>query len=1372
MRLLLASLFFILLSCGSAQADPNDPYFIQQYDNRNGLSNSAVNSLLSDASNLLWVGTWDGLNLYNGSTFHVFNYSKEGDNHSIGSNVIRQLREDKRGNIWIVTIEGISRYQKQSGNFYHYFYNRNSSTRISEDEYTLAIDSSGAVYCFNKKTGLTKFDEAGDRFITVKQPTPATASIHSMFFDRSNWLWLLDNSGVLTVIRNSDRNSNSNGEVITVRNVNRIFNTGNDCFYTTTDNKLFHFTDKILAPSMLVQLPTSVGAIAWYNNRYLLAWTGKGCASYTPDFLADDLMGTQTAQLQNVRITSFTNGSEDILWCGTDGNGIIKLYPKTKPFGTIATTDNSMPYNRSVRAFCSVNNDLWVGTKGSGILVLKNFIATNDNSTGRDFIASPELDNNSVYAITRNNDGLIYIGTDAKGINIYDEKTHKLYKWNSILQTATAPEFGSVYAVRADSDGSVWLGTSGYGLIHLKITKDKSNNLTLNYCEKFPFRDDNTGPANDIIYALADASDGRLWIGCRYGGLSLLDKKTKRFTNYKAFAYEGSLSNNDVLSIFRDTHDRLWIGTSYGLNWLDSDRNLPDQPEFHKLTMQDGLPNNTIHAIEQDSSGNIWISSNKGLACINNEKKISYYQQVDGLQSNEFCDGAVWKDDNGRLYFGGIYGFNQFLPKQIRRSSWQPNLLLSSLVLGDEDQHNAGYRVITNVAETSPSYTVTRNLNYFDLDVQALSFLNAEKCEYAYILKGYDKQWRYAGTNNRISYSNLSPGGYSLWIKWSNGDGSWSRETEVFALQVQQYFWLRWYAWLFYSLVAASIAYILYRYRKNRQEAKHQLELEHLLRQKDEIAHQSRIGFFTNIAHELQTPLTLIMGSAERFRNGDKKTIGKKENGYFLSLIHQQASKLTYLVHQLLDFRKAEAGFLDNHFAYLNITALLQNLADAFTPLSEKNNMEYEIHVEDRMTGWVDQDKLEKIIYNLLSNAFRYASNNETINFSAVQHPQQKQLEITVSNPCKPLSPEEVNHLFDQFYTATPAQVGKEHSTGIGLAFTQQMVSLLQGKIDCRYENERISFIVALPVQQDTMIAVPAADVVTEQAPSELYAAITEFSADSAIASSTENNKQSLIEKIEETTRKNILIVEDDPNIRFLVKDVLQDEYIVHEAIDGLDGLAMIPRIMPDLVICDVMMPNLNGLELCNRVKNAPATCHIPFLILSARGSDDHHLEGYTVGADAYLAKPFQTTHLKTRVKTMIEYRQKLLALFNQNEPELAVKNADLPADDKQFLAELAKIIEAHLEEEELSAQFLERQLNLSKMQLYRRLKTLTGMTPGEFIRNMRLKHAATLLVTTGLSVTEIFYRTGFNNQSYFFREFKKKYQYAPNEYREMKSAI
>jgi signal transduction histidine kinase/DNA-binding response OmpR family regulator/ligand-binding sensor domain-containing protein len=1370
---LLFIVIFHALSGLTAAAAPDDPFFLQQYDNRNGLSNSSINYIFRDASNILWVATWDGLNMYDGSSFHVFNYSKENDFKSIGSNVIQYITEDKSGNIWITTIEGISRFEKHSGKFYNYFYNQHQRGKVSEQEYALAIDKTGTVYCFNQKSGLSYYDVTTDSFRVCTLSHPF--KISKIAFDETSRLWLLNENGELDVWSGNRDRFKREHTYRSDRAIVNFFQVNHHIFFTTADDRLFTIDDITNNQKPVMSMKQGISAMVFYKEHYLLAWSAKGYGVYDNNFQPSSFLQKENQSMQGIRVTSWELGSEDILWYGTDGNGIIKIYPRTKSFGTVPTSDNGLPYNRSVRTFCEENGNLWVGTKGSGIIKISDFWSpVQPSGVNRQYFSAPsELDNNAVYILKKGYNELIYIGTDARGLGIYDVKNKRFNKWAEVKGHNNWPEFGSVYTILQDEDSSLWLGTSGFGLVHLKIDRDKQGGLGIAFLERFTFNNSNTGPANDIIYALANGSSGELWVGCRYGGLSLLDKKTKKFKTFKAFTYEGSLSNNDVLSVYKDSRNRIWIGTSYGLNWIENTGTSGNEPVFQKLTTANGLPNNTIHAIEEDRTGHIWISTNKGLAKVNQaDLKVWYYQQSDGLQSNEFCDGAVWKDRLDNLFFGGTYGFNHFLPQDIRKTSWRPNLLLSGILAGTDTSKENGFIILAPDDNKPLDFSIGRKDNFFELNMKAVSFLNTDKCEYAWFLKGYDMSWHTAVTPGKISYSNISPGNYTLYIKWSNGDGIWTNEMELLTLEVKQYFWLTFYAFLVYGLIVSVLAYIIYSYRKNKLEIKHQLAVEHLMRTKEEELHQNRLAFFTNIAHELQTPLTLIMGSAERFFDKTRvKKDDQKDKPYFLSLIHQQASRLTYLVHQLMEFRKVEAGFFKNQYSYLNISEWLNNLAEPFIPLSEQKGIRYELAIDPDLTGWADKDKLEKIIFNLLSNAFKHSEENEHIIFSAGENKSKHELEITIANSGILLSADQLTQLFDKFYVANQNDPGTEKfGTGIGLAFTRQLVTLLNGSIGVSSEDGWLRFKVILPLKPDE--AGDNSSRTGSDKPSYLYQAITSVPEPAHLLSVVENNKQELMENLQENTRKKILVVEDEPGIRYLLRDILKEEYSVYEAEDGQKALDLMYRVMPDLVICDVLMPNMNGLELCNKIKNTAATCQVPFILLSAKASEDHHMEGYEVGADAYIAKPFHTSYLKLRIRKLLEYRQKLHDLFKSDSAEDIIRESDMANDDKEFLGKLMHIIEEHLDEPELNAAFVEKAFAMSKMQLYRKLKTMTGMTPGEFIKHSRLKHAAHLLVSTHLTVSEIFYRTGFNNQSYFFREFKKRYNYAPNEYREQQTAF
>lgn len=1336
--LILLTTFLHTRAAGSGQP----PYYLIQLDNRNGLSNSAVNQLLMDSGDLLWAATWDGLNMYDGSSFHVFNYGKDNMVRSIGNNVVLQMSEDRRGDIWMSTVEGVSRYHKLTGRFSNYFYEKRQHSRISEQEYELVTDTAGQVFCLTRQDGLMYYNAERDSFVVCALPVSGDR-IAKAAFDPANRLWLLHADGRLEAYTQHGQQYKPFRQE---QNISNFF-IDNGKMYLFAGNQVRQLDGYSLQPLLTASLPASVKAMCRYKDHYLLAWATQGFGVYNSDLQAVDFLKEEAAALQGTRITSWATGREEVLWCGTDGNGIYKIYPQTRYFGEVRSI------NKPVRAFTEVDGALWVGTKGSGIISFPQ-----QTPGERKPVLQDKLDNNSVFAFY-NAGSLVYIGTDGKGINVYDREHKKLYRWDEIAGSDQYPAFGSVYVILGDTDGSVWLGTSGYGLVRVKIEKEKAGYRVAMF-RQYTFNGTGSGPANDIIYALAFGSDHTLWIGCRYGGLSRLDIKKQQFRSYKAFSYDGSLSHNDVLSLYPDKNGRLWIGTSYGLNWLslkDADK---ATPTFSKFTTDNGMPNNTIHAISEDGQGNIWVSTNKGLARISaTTMEISHFQEPDGLQSNEFSDGAVWKDVAGNLYFGGIYGFNYFQSGDIRGRNGHPNLLLSGLQLGGKLLEDNVLLVLKPGQANVTDYTLERRGNFFELQLKAISYLYAEKCEYAYFLEGYDKAWHYSGGNGKVAYGNVPPGRYTLKVKWSNGEGNWTAETAVMQMQVKQYFWLTWPAFLLYLLVISGAYTAMFLYRRNKLEMKYQLEMEHMLRKKEEEVHQQQLSFFTNIAHELQTPLTLIVGAAERNRS--------QENGYFPSLLQQQASRLTYLVQQLLEFRRAESGFLKNYYTQLDVSALLENIAELFAPLCKQKGLRYKMNIQPGIEGVVDKDKLEKIMFNLLSNACKHSPKHQEVIFKAGEH--QGMLEISVSNSGITIPEDQLDKLFTRFFAAD-TNPGEKFSAGIGLAFTRQLVNLLQGQVSVANEQGGVVFRVAIPLEPEVTEGtfIIQQDDVT---PSPLLQSITEPLGKQE-PDITEANRLPRLESLAEGERKSILVVEDEYAIRHLLRDVLAAQYIIYEAGSGVEALELIRQTLPDLIISDVMMPDMNGLELCDRVKNAPSTCHIPFIILSARGAIEHEIEGYEAGADAYIPKPFHITHLQVRVRKLLEYRERMHDLFRKDSPLSNIEEEEMGDDDKQFLQQLVKFIEDNFTDEQLSAAHLEKHMNLSKMQLYRKLKALSAMTPGEFIKCIRLKEAARLLVGTQLTVTEIFYRTGFNNQSYFFREFKKQYHCSPNEYRTQQTMV
>ncbi|TDQ09891.1 hybrid sensor histidine kinase/response regulator transcription factor [Pedobacter metabolipauper] len=1383
--------YFITISLflySGLAAQPVNPkqFYFQQLDNRNGLSNSAVNVVFQDRDQLLWIGTWDGLNMYDGTDFRVFNYNSENSTGSIGNNVVQDIKEDGKGNIWISTIGGITRFEKSSGKFYRYFYNRTTKRSIAEKEYQLVISDKGTVYCSSKTYGLNQYDPTLNEFKPAKfQPQKDILKIEA---GKNGYIWILQTDGILIACKettpgplsaSSEQQAPASKKQIPAlkqvkrllhnKGISNLYLAGSGVFIADKQNEIYHVeADFSMKAAGLLNtagknIHPDIKTITAYQNGYIIAWDSQGIAVFDQNFKPSAILRQEVKQLAATKVISLTAGKDGVLWMGTDGNGLIKIYPKVNHFGLV-NKDNLAELNKPVRAFEEVEGNLWIGTKGKGLLILKDFKTLPAQYQREVLNTSNGLENNAVYAIKKGLEPYIYIGTDAKGLGIYDLKGKRSIPWISVNGTSGLPAFGSVYAIHQDRDSSLWLGTSGSGLIHLKLKAAANGKISVQQFKQY-LSGNERGPANDIIYALSNSGDNRLWIACRYGGLSVLDKKTGKFKTFRASGYTNGLSNNDVLSLYHDNRKQLWIGTSYGLNKLSEEESYKEQPAFEKFSMNDGLPNNTIHAIAGTNNGSIWVSTNKGIARLDPERKtIASFRESDGLQSNEFSDGAVWKSADGVIYFGGIYGFSYFMPNRIMGNKIQPNLLVSGIQLGGKNLDENRIQVLKIDNAAVPEYTLERKSNFFQLSLKPMSFLNEAKNEFAYKLEGLDKGWNYSGPIGNIIYNNIPPGNYTMQVKWSNGEGMWTEGTHVFKLHIEQYFWLTYPALLLYFILIVISVYAFYTYRKNKLQMKYKLQMEHLLRQKDEQEHQKRLNFFTNIAHEIQTPLTLIMGSVEHFLQNKKSELLKnKESNYFISIVHQHTARLTYLVQQLLEFRKAEAGFLKKNTDYVDISKMLDSLSELFVPGSEKNNQQFTRQIEPGMAGFIDKDKFEKILYNLLSNAFKHSGKNENIRFNAEMQPGNR-LQVEVSNSGCRLDQQDLKQIFNKFYVSNE-QSGEKFSTGIGLAFTNELVILMGASIAVTLQNGWIRFTVTIPLQA-AATAGQEVKVITS-APSSLYESLVKIHEQPELPSAEEENKNTLIDELQQKNRQSILVVEDEPELRFLIRNVLKEQYVVYEAGNGTEALAFLNKTIPNLIISDVMMPDMNGLELCRKVKQTPATAQIPFVILSARGTEENKAEGYEVGADAYIPKPFQINYLHVRIRKLLDYQSRMQDLIKDQHITTQFMDADIADTDKKFLEALLRAIEENLNEPELNAAVLEEALSISKMQLYRKLKSLAGMTPAEFIKRIRLKHAADMLIASQYTVSEIFYRTGFNNKSYFFREFKKIYHCAPNEYRQ-----
>jgi ligand-binding sensor domain-containing protein/signal transduction histidine kinase/DNA-binding response OmpR family regulator len=1299
-----------------------DGYSFKKYYNTkdaNSISDSWAHTICEDDNGNIWIGTRNGLNMFNVKEEKFISYKNIPNNqNSLLCNRLTTLKIDKTGKLWIGTEQGLVTFSPVTHNFYT-FNNYPFNTNICN-----IIQSAGDFIWIATKEGVVHYNIATNKYSFYKikvKPDPYGDFFWSIFENNKDLYIGTASDGLIRMKYNAQADNYGAFEYL------NTFATG----------------DENLNNTAIFDISKSNSGTFWLaTNRGVAKIEKLGAPGASLIFYRNNPLSNQS--LSNNTVYKIFIDKTDILWCGTE-LGLNKFDLHLLPFQYFTFKDPQS--EDQVRSIATIDGEnIWLGTSKYGFYKynIKNNVTQAYNlKSGQ----SPDNSHRSVL-IDQNN---IWMGTLGGAIKLNQ---------NNPLASQKEIDGNAVFAFLKDSKGNLWIGTN-YGLYQIKNDGTKI---------RYSHHDNDPGSlSSEFVRSLYEDHNGNIWVGFETSGLSYLNPQTGVFTRVNKNKYGEEVFGNIIFSILEYPNNVIWAGSESGLNKINFKEESGNKYSFiiKNYNESDGLSDKSVNGILADNKGFLWISTIKGLLDFD-IKKEQFRNYVPTLNFSFSCS---YKFNNNKLLFGTSDGFLIFDPSKVSRNDFLPTVVISDLKLFNKEveinsKFNDDIPLRESLAETKEISLGYRN-NVFTLGFAGLHFSNPENNLYAYKMVGFDKDWIYTKASNRTAtYTNLDPGTYYFKVKASNSFGKWNEKPVILTIHIFPPPWKTWWAYTIYLALFSTVIYAVARYILIHSKQKHELEIAHKMRLKEEELHQEQLSFFTNITHELQTPLTLINGSIERVFYKKEPQSKQAERPYYLSLIHQQSSRLTYLVNQLLDFRKAEAGYLQNHFDYLDISGLLSNIADLFIPLCEQKNLDYVIDIKENIVGYTDKDKLEKIIFNLLSNAFKHSIHDQKIIFSVNQNSTNDLLEIIVTNSGCELTSDQLNQIFQKFFVVN-ASSNDKYSNGIGLAFTKQLVTLLKGKISVNTQNDWIVFKTHLPILDKIADENQAhEDKPQTLKPSYLLRSIAVPNDKVTQLAARENNKYALIAELEQHDKKTILIVEDEPAIRYLLKDLLGENYIIYEAENGRDALDLLKTTQPDLIISDIMMPDINGLELCNKVKNSSDTCHIPFILLSARSSVDHKTEGYDAGADAYIPKPFDTMHLLVRVRKLLEYRERLHNMFKRDDFTFRIEQEELVSADKKFLNSLVKIIEDNLEDTELDASTLEQKLIMSKMQLYRKLKALSNMAPAEFIKYIRLKKATHLLQSTNLTVSEIFYRTGFNNQSYFFREFKKRYECSPNEFR------
>ncbi|MFL9484881.1 two-component regulator propeller domain-containing protein [Chitinophagaceae bacterium LWZ2-11] len=1360
--LCIISLFII-----SAQAQ-NIGFRFKHLGIADGLSQSSVYCMYQDSKGFIWIGTTDGLSRYDGYEFKHFKYDQVNAN-SVSSNELVSLGEDKEGNLLVGTAAGLDLYDRKKEHFNRILLAGKSDSKAVGFVRAIHKDKAGNVW-IGSRNGFMQYD-AGKQILNPVNLGNSVGShtINAIEEDAQHIFWLAVGHTIIRynpatkqtlplpdVLLNNPYFNKSTIYSLKLDSAQNVWigtereglivldNKANKCINYSSETKPVPITND------MVRAIGFKGGNAWIGTRNgLFIINGKG---EVMKHLSVDKY--DPSSLSGNSVLCFMNDNAGSLWVGTFAGGISIDQPGNNNFSYIREQLDEKPgLNCKVvsRILEDKDHNLWIATEGGGINFFdrkKNtFKYIHVNPSSQHFI-NQEL----IKTIQFDNKNNLWIGT-LEGLFYYNRSSGTVKEY-PIAENPAATSDKLIYGLASDSTG-LWIATKG-GLFYLANTGKMVRYRHQN-------NDPNSIISNDINALIKD-SHGGIWIGTE-AGVSYLKKGETRFVNYLGEAVK-VFNGNAILCMFEDAAGNIWIGTrGGGIKLLDRKHDT-----FFTINTDYGLADNIVHGIIQDKQGHFWISFSQSIAKIVLKKKeppftpadleVTNYSVNNGLGTNEFLT-ATCKTDEGEIMFGGVNGIVAFAPEKLVINNILPKVALTDLLIKNipvavNDQASPLKQSITYTDEI----TLTHDQAYFTLRFAALNYINARTNQYAYILEGLpgEKDWNYIGNQQSATYTNLDAGNYIFKVKAANNDGLWNDNYTTLHIKVLPPVWKTWYAYLLYFLIIGALLYLFYSYSIKTDRLKNDLQMQQLYREKDQELMQRKLSFFTNISHEIKTPLTLILAPLENMiglMKGDDQMTNR------LLLMQRNGERLMRLTNQLLDFRKFEAGSMELQVTEGDIVLFVQRIFSSFEAYARYREIEFELITEQEGLSdmWFDKDKLEKMLYNLLSNAVKFTlpGGRITVSLKKADNTSGRDVIIKVEDTGAGIAPEHLENIFSPFqhYNTTGLQID---GTGIGLAFTKGLVTLHHGTITVESrvaaagQEGYTCFTITLPADKncytDDEIAKEPVDVQTlDNYP------IPATDPEEWQSSSAEPGEKPIM-----------LIVEDNKEVLAFTAAHFSETFTVHTAANGKEGCEIATTIIPDIIISDVTMPEMPGTELCKQLKNDARTSHIPIILLTARAPLTYQMEGYETGADDYITKPFSLALLQIRVNNLITSRRMLRERYRRD-ITLQPKNIAITSADEVFLERVMKFIDDNIMEPTLNVEELGKKVNMSRITLYRKIKALTNQSTIEFIRSVRLKKAAQLLQRNEYTVNEVAYMVGFSDVDYFRKWFKNEFGRTPKTY-------
>lgn len=1334
------TLYFLLIIAFSLNSFSQD-YSIKFLDISNGLSNNSVTSIYQDSDGFMWFGTYDGLNRYDGYNFKVY-HKKINDKNSLSFNMIYNIEGDSKKNIWLAGSNGACVFDRSESIFHPLEHILNNKTQILKDAiHQIKSVLPNQVLVASQNFGLLVFENGlyKGKHIGLRTQNKITTKYNAKVIedDAKNgrcWVYVF-NKGICSYSYKTKELKVIYPLSIDVKCM-KVSLDGNLWLGTDEGLYLFNVKNNLLSGNYFLNKCTVTHILIDRKKEMWL--TTDGCGIYKVIGENKNIIPFNSSKdIQVVKSNAIWSLYEDIAgnkWIGTLRGGISMISHSPKYFKNIKynAKENGSEEN-FILSFCEdEKNNLWIGTDGAGLKYWNrknNTYTIYRNSGGK----SNKINSNFITSILRDNSNKIWLSTWTGGVNVINPSDNTITQL-SCYNSFTKKIEKNIWFVFKDSQGDIWASASNEGSLYffnrIKNSFELFNKTIIN------------------LQCLTQTSDGKLW-GGNYTSLFSIDKKTRKYNRISI--------GNPIRCVLEDSNNNLWLGVEEQGLLLFNRKTYT----FKKFTTNDGLPSNTILRLLEDKMGNLWMSTYNGICRFNIKRKtFRNFSVNDGLQSNQFSFNAGIKLSNGEFIFGGINGFNIFSPERIKELNQKSKIQLTDFNVNNKPiEENNTILKFKKISDKIKEVILPYDQTALSLEFVVLDYNNADKINYAYFLEGWDNQWSYAGQNRKANYSRLTEGTYIFKVKTNNFQGGWNEVESLVTIKVLPPWYRTWWAYSLYLLLIAGIVFAYIKYNKNKVKLKYKIKIAELEREKEKEIAEKQSSMFTYISHEFRTPLSLIINPLKKAIYKENSENSSSRND--LIIAYRNARRLLSLVDQLLLFRKAENDGDELKISSINVNNLCFEVYQYFVNQAKDKNIDYTFQIpENTIEIFGDYEKIEISLFNLMSNAFKYTPVGGSISLVLAENDTDVNIEISDSGIG--IAQNDLEAIFEKFKQIN-SKVSEGSGFGIGLFIVKYFVEKHKGIISCRSEIGRgsvfkLEFLKGKNHFEDLQISI------VNPKMSSLVEELIANEIDESFVDIANTNHENELYKVMLTDKRTLLIIEDNTDIRNYLTRLFSDNYIIYSANNGADGLKLTKTHMPDVVISDVAMEVMDGLELCRNIKENSDLSHIPVILLTASKNSETHLQGISDGADDYITKPFDDDILIARVESLLKSRS-ILRKYFLDSITLKENTQKVPAEYQDILNKCITIIEANIHKSDFTIKNFAAEMGMSHKTLYTKIKIISGQTLNAFIRSVRIRKAAMLMLTDNVNIAQASAEVGFEDPKYFRQQFVMLFAMTPSDY-------